>query len=1007
MPRDPLGAFLDIAPFAEQSIDSEREHGFVWADPRDIHSVRVEYWHSQWPEHRIPRGVSGAGSSGWGHEGDWHNGEWRVADVLLERDANSWTYRFAPINRREFDHEAVGDFDATYRRTYKLRIASDSELPRIEAIRALTDSRLHRACVAVEWADPRIAQTVGPDRVDVFNGECVSAACHGAKLLIEVDAARNSEPASRDRTIVTMREETDPFSFAIDDLADGPLYIRDYGVLISCADEDLTLDSYAATLSDKPKNLHDRVLDEPEQTFRRAWDEQPAKRPFYMVLGTEGRRQRYRLHPGGALEREDSGDYIRKVPGRDTQRIADDSGLLRWEFGLPPTPDGRGLLRGYLPIMSTHWETGGVRYEQTAFATLLDRGLDERPIRGDDPVVVGMLITATNLAREQMRIALPIGTALNSVEEILSIRDDAVIVNQDGRVRAVVGRASAMPGESHGAVAFHDDVALGSTATVEVWLPYFDLTNDEIESLRERSFDSSLSDVAEYWERRIDAGTDLTTPEPLLNDYWRAHATHLLINHERHPDVPYDMARVGSFSYGVFANESVMQIAELDRRGLHDEARAGYEGFIHFQSSVPLKGDFTSAEGVLHGAGGYECLSYNQNHGWVLWGICEHYFVTRDTEWLTRHATNVIAACDWIIEQCSRTKRENADGTRPVEYGFLPAGELEDIRDFQHWLSTNAYTWLGLDHAAAALADIDHPDAEHLRAASSSMRADLLAGFEAVRVRSPVVRLSDGTAIPHVPAHQHLRGRSYGWIRETLEGAIHLIQCGLVEPDSDLARWIMQDYEDNLYLSEEFGYTVRDRESQWFSRGGFSMQPCLLCGPIPYLLRDQTKHLLRATFNAIAADLHADTRMLTEHPLPELGSWMGDHFKTSDEANAGLWLRLMFVWEYRDELRLGHAIPRAWLVDGSRIGVERAATRFGVVSLRVESRSQSGEIEARVELPQPCPAERVTLRLRHSDEVRLERVEIDGEEWPDLDPAAETITLPAAGGTMVVRASYA
>ena len=58
--------------------------------------------------------------------------------------------------------------------------------------------------------------------------------------------------------------------------------------------------------------------------------------------------------------------------------------------------------------------------------------------------------------------------------------------------------------------------------------------------------------------------------------------------------------------------------------------------------------------------------------------------------------------------------------------------------------------------------------------------------------------------------------------------------------------------------------------------------------------------------------------MMCEHPLPDLGDWRGDHYKSSDEANSTYWLRLMFVEDDRgdDVLRLGQALPRAWLADG-------------------------------------------------------------------------------------------
>ena len=49
-----------------------------------------------------------------------------------------------------------------------------------------------------------------------------------------------------------------------------------------------------------------------------------------------------------------------------------------------------------------------------------------------------------------------------------------------------------------------------------------------------------------------------------------------------------------------------MMIVDLDRRGFHEEARACLEGFVGYQGTVALPGNFTSHDGVLTGAHGYE-----------------------------------------------------------------------------------------------------------------------------------------------------------------------------------------------------------------------------------------------------------------------------------------------------------------------------------------------------------------------------------------------------------------
>src|SRR5437588_381709 len=207
--------------------------------------------------------------------------------------------------------------------------------------------------------------------------------------------------------------------------------------------------------------------------------------------------------------------------------------------------------------------------------------------------------------------------------------------------------------------------------------------------------------------------------------------------------------------------------------------------------------------------------------------------------------------------------------------------------------------------------------------------------------------------------------RTFGLIFETLEGGIHLLITGALAPRSLEAELILNDYEDNLYLSSRYGYTVKDFEKQWFSRGGMSMQACLLLDVEPYLYRDDVKHALRAAFNAIAVSHFSDVHMNTEHALPDMGDWRGDHYKTSDESNACGWLRDLLVREQGDELWLGQAVSRDWLKPGQRCGLERAATYFGPTSLLYTS--AKNEITAELDGPRRNPPRSLRLRFREPE----------------------------------------
>ncbi|MCX5639119.1 MAG: hypothetical protein NTX52_15705, partial [Planctomycetota bacterium] len=534
--------------------------------------------------------------------------------------------------------------------------------------------------------------------------------------------------------------------------------------------------------------------------------------------------------------------------------------------------------------------------------------------------------------------------------------------------------------------------------TLDVAIPFITLTEkSEWSKLRNIRFDKAFKDVRAYWQNRVQEGAQITTPEPMVSDFYKAHVSHLLLNTDREVGTSERyVARVGTFSYGAFSNESCMMVSDLDRRGYHKRAEQALETWLHYQGTEALPGNYSNAEGVFYGAGSYEDGGYNQHHGFVLWCLGEHYRFTRDVEWLKRAAPKIVKGCEWIINQRKRTIVQAENSTiQAIERGLLPAGSLEDIRDWRCWMSNNVYSWWGMNNAAAALNDAGIPDGKHLLKEADAYREDILKAFTEAMQRTPVVQLRDGSWVPHIPPDVHRRGRTFGWITETLEGPIHIVRTGLIDPWDRRATWIIKDFEDNLYISEQYGYNITGEsfERYWFSRGGISMQANLLCNPIPYLLRDEPRHFLRAYFNAFATSYWPDTRMMTEHALPNIGDHRGDHYKSSDEANSTYWLRMMFIQERGDELWLGAAVPRYWLADGNKIGIENAATYFGPMSVNFESSVTKGRIEMTIDPPRRNPPKKIFVRFRHPDGKKMTRCELNGKPYKNFDAEKEWVVL--------------
>jgi hypothetical protein len=998
---------FDAAPFGLPLPDG---NGVMWEDPREIHKVivhfasavsapekiRLEYWGSRWPEQHLPKDREpGGGSVGWIELGNWYTYKWRAADAEAKADGNAVTFTFRPVNAKEFPD--LKDYPAAFRYTLKLRVASEAPLPKIERIEAFTDSMLEPRFVNLAWK----SAPAGKANFEVFNGafetaENTSPLSSRPKLRVAV----NPDPNTFDRTLVTVRDGRCVFTFAVDDLKQGALFLPHVGVAVLPDGDSRDYAAVAAAQkSAGAKTLYDRVAELPEQTWRAAWEGMPPKKShIYLPLGLDSGRQRFRLDADGTVRFRSNDHYLQRRPGKETPRFALEPAPVRFRFQPPLVPISRTIEEACLPIGYTVWETNGMRISQTAFATELKGARADGPVPASDTFAVFLArFVFTNITASPQVAAMPMSYRSADTPKALRCDEKGLLWLGD-KLRGQV-LADKAPVVEADALSWTWTVAPRESKTVIVKIPYVVLTGkSEQAALAALDFDKEQREIAGYWRRRLDESARLITPEPMLNEFYRAHAGHLLINCEGDPDsAGRRFARVGSFAYGAYGNESCMMVVDLDRRGYYKEAQECLDAWLHYQGTAALPGDFSTQKGVLYGAGGLEAGGYNQHHGWILWMLGEHYRFTRDDAWLRGAAPGILTGADWIINETKRTANRHE-----LERGLLPAGSLEDIGDWWTWLSTSCYTWRGLDSAAWALEQIKHPEASRVRKEADAYHANLLANFRKATDRSPVVRLRDGTAVPHIPSMVHRRGRYFGWICETLEGSMHLLITGALDARSPEADWILKDYEDNRYISNQYGYLLDDFDKYWFGRGGMSMQACLLLDVEPYLYRDDVKQALRALFNAEAAQYFPDERMNTEHALPALGDWTGDHYKSSDESNVAGWLRYLFVREEGDTLLIGQAVPREWLRAGQVCGIERTGTYFGPAS--VIYTGGGDQITAKLETPHRNAPKSIRLRFREPGGRALSSVEVNGKPWQQFK--GEWVQLPGDIGTATVVASY-
>jgi hypothetical protein len=142
--------------------------------------------------------------------------------------------------------------------------------------------------------------------------------------------------------------------------------------------------------------------------------------------------------------------------------------------------------------------------------------------------------------------------------------------------------------------------------------------------------------------------------------------------------------------------------------------------------------------------------------------------------------------------------------------------------------------------------------------------------------------------------------------------------------------------------------------------------------------------------------------MNAEHAFPEMGDWLGDVYKSSDEANVCGWLREIFVREDGDVLLIGQAVPRDWLKPGQKCGIENTVTFFGNTSIVYQGGSNS--ITAELQGPTRNPPREIRVRFRTPGEKPLANITVNGQPWNKLE--GDWLVLPGDIGSAVIIASY-
>jgi hypothetical protein len=1038
---NPAGARTPAAKLTDEQSDPAVAIGssdvveLDWREPRDVESVllrgdgfapgktEIAYWSHVWPDN---------GDGGWQRLDDPFNGGWLAVKARATRVNDGVRFDFEKLTRDENPLVTEKTAGATFRRTYKLRVRFGDRTSTLREIQAYTAAAWKEATVGLEW-HPTTKRDAWNGKADVRNARVLQVDRAGNTAVVRVRYADSPERTSNDRGRLIFRdagEGNDSFAVFIDDVIRcGGIYVRDMDAFISDASKDLRYATFKPPLppSGDGKTIMAKVATMPEQTLERAMGAWPVKESAEAHLGVPYMRQEFTVTPSGELHLV-KGSL--RSSGPDLDRRPWDGGPIKYRLMTGEHRDEaskapRSLEDGWLPVIRREWDSDGVHHRQAMLATVLrgDIADADEKLKGYEPLVLLQRIEAANLSDAERTATLWL-----DVSQFPDLRDDGVLAldkpSDDGPPRSGLtavrgyfdknGKGDAKiivrdtkPGETPRRILRYDvQLPARSSHAVYLNIPYIELLDaDELAALKTTNYDHAHSRVTDFWKQRLARGMRYDVPDDLLNRLFKTNFWHVLISIDRDPATGLYQHGAATIGYSNYGNETMMVAQSLEMRGEHRDAQRLIEPFLAGQGTRRLPGNFKSQDGVLYPShptptkDPYLAQGYNMHHGWILWTLAEHARWANDPGYAKRVAPNVIAACDWITRERQATKVKNPDGSKPLEWGLAPAGDLEDVEEYLYYYSTNAYYHAGMSAAAKMLRDIGHPDAQRVARDTEAYRQDLLASVREAAATTPVVQLRDGNWVPYVPSRPyqttHLKE---GWIRESMYPALHLVPGGVLAPGDRAVSWMMNDLEDNIYMSHESGYGLKDVDKQFFDFGGFTMQPCLGANVITSLRRGEVPLFLRSFYNTLAGSLFPDVMCFTEW-VPEPGKGAGPMYKTPDESMFVQWMRDMLVREEGDALLLGAGLPRAWLADGRHVEIQRAATLFGPVDMRIESHVAQDRVDVALKLPDR--QKRTALRIPHPEGKSVRGVVVDGKTV--ADPDSGWIELPAGSRRVVVR----
>jgi hypothetical protein len=638
--------------------------------------------------------------------------------------------------------------------------------------------------------------------------------------------------------------------------------------------------------------------------------------------------------------------------GRDMVPFGDDLAEL----------DGPKLEQGYLPIVHLAYRYDGQTFGQEVFAPTDDEGAKH-----------GMAYARFTLAEGSKgrtgKVEVQIeGYVVHKIAEGI-VRDDkgqVVATFEPGKWRYTPARGTLIC-----------DLEPGASSVLAIYTK----PADNAEAITPAVYDAKRKDCVQTWDKLLAGGANFVTPEPLVNNAWRATiiANYMMLNGD---EMRYSQ---GNQYDKLYIAEPADTTRALALFGQADTAR---------RAIVPIF-KYTRKGLEFHQA------------ALKLQMLAHYYFLTRDADFV--RTLRLISPEDrkpgWQTELALLlTGREAKSGL------FPPEKYAGDIEEHVYSLNSNANGWRALRDMSIVLEEIgENPLAERCAKSAIEFRKAVMGALDKSidrTVQPNFVPLAlFGAEKPYDLIFKH-RLASYWNIMSK-----YVLTSGLFPIKSDYADAIINYTQQRGGLVMGMHRSSANADTWWVDYRGlndlYGMRYALAL-----LERDEPDRALVSFYGKLAHGFTRDTFIGGEGAgiLPVYGG-TGRQFylPPNSAANASFQqqLRYVLVQDFAgedgraDELRLLFATPRKWLADGGEIRIERAPTPFGAVSASVQSHLKEGYVAVGLKMPKRAPS-KSRLRLRLPEGYRISGAEAGGQKL-EVDANGETINLAPLRGDVKFR----